>query len=209
MYSANDRRKRVVMNTQFLGLFVLFLTAIGFALPAYAGCEGTTGNNYRMCMKKQAPVNLDHPDQKASNFPLELREFKQVVALPEDMNQDFLGKNRGACNEANGWTGVRNATGSYGCVEYTSSQGRWKAVSHNSKAYKLFKLEPYVENGQRKSRWVLKVDHDEQRGLYAVNGSASDVSGARGGSSGAPTGVPQVDNTTQDLLKKASDLFRK
>ncbi len=195
------------MKTKFLGLFVLFLTAIGFALPAYAGCEGTTGNNYRMCMKKQGPVDLDHPDQKATNFPLELREFKQVVALPEDMNQDFLGKNRGACNEANGWTGVRNATGSYGCVEYTSSQGRWKAVFHEGKGYKLFKLEPYVaDNGEQKFRWVLLVDHNEQHGLYAVNGQVPRNPIAKDDKAETPSIGGMIRQGAEDDIKKGGKL---
>jgi len=198
MYSANEQGKGI-MKTKFLGLFALFITAIGFALPAHA----MTWEDKR----GKPTTDLDHPGQQASNFPPQLREFKQVMNLPEDLVEIY--STRGACSEANGWTGVKNATGSYSCGEYTSrAQGsKWKAVFHASKGYKLFKLEPYVENGQRKSRWVLKVDHDEQRGLYAANGSPKEsTSGTRGGT---PTIAPPVDNTTQDLLKKASDLFRK
>ena len=202
MYGANERRE-VIMKTKILGLFVLCIT-LSYTTFANAGCIHRNEAQYQQCMNKTAPVDLEHPNQHASRLPGNLKEFQQVLGgqIPDDV----LAKSGGFCVESNGWTPVQNANQTpYACSIWNSpSTGTsWKAVSHNGKPYKFFELGSVVENGQRKSRWILKVDYDTVNGLYAVNGTANK------GTSGAPTGVPQMDNTAQDLLKKASDLFRK
>lgn len=192
---------------KLIGLFVLFIAAIGFALPAYAGKCAPGAVRCQRVLDSQ--VDLEHPKQSgqdSENLPLELKEFKNVIGsqLPNDLKEIWA--ESGACAEPN-WTPVRTAHSSFGCRVYSNTQGsKWKGVynrAEGGKGYKLFKLVSYLDKqGKKQQRWDLQVDRQSNGDLYAVNGNGSQNPIAKDEKSETPS----IGGIINDALKKGGKL---
>jgi len=198
------------MNKMFVAVPLLLCVV---ALPTHAQrCKSDfTPDGHGHCMPPGSAVDLEHPRQQGDlpgSFPLELKEFKNIIGnqLPSDVTEIWA--EHGACAESNNWTPVRNAESSFGCRVYSShAQGsKWKGVykrAEGGKGYKLFKLLSYLDTqGKTQWHWVLQVDRKSNGDLYAVNGNTR--SAANEGNTPEP-----ANNVLDTLMKGARNVLGK